>query len=41
MFWKLLHSPYKIAEIRNAEKIIGTFYEEELSLLKPTDVNQI
>ena len=32
---------YKIAEIRNAEKIIGTFYEEELSLFKPTDVNQI
>ena len=32
---------YKIAEIRNADKIIGTFYEEELSLFKPTDVSQI
>ena len=32
---------YKIAEIRNAEKIIGTFYEEELSLFKPTEASQI
>ena len=32
---------YKIADIRNADKIIGTFYEEELSLFKPTDVKQI
>ena len=32
---------YRIAEIRNASKIIGTFYEEELSLLKPTKVEQI
>ena len=32
---------YQIAEIKNAEKIIGTFYEEELSLFKPTDVSQI
>ena len=26
---------YRIAEIRNVDKIIGTFYEEELSLFKP------
>ena len=32
---------YRIAEIRNADKIIGTFYEEELSLFKPTDITQI
>ena len=32
---------YKIAEIKNADKIIGTFYEEELSLFKPTDISQI
>ena len=32
---------YRIAEIRNASKIIGTFYEEELSLFKPTKVEQI
>ena len=32
---------YRVAEIRNAEKIIGTFYPEELSLFKPTSVEQI
>ena len=32
---------YKVAEIRNADKIIGTFYSEELSLFKPTSVEQI
>ena len=32
---------YRIAEIRNADKIIGTFYPEELSLFKPTNVEQI
>ena len=32
---------YRIADIRNAERIIGAFYPEELSLFKPTDVSQI
>ena len=32
---------YQIAEIRNADKIIGTYYEEELSLFKPTKAEQI
>ena len=32
---------YKVAEIRNADKIVGTFYPEELSLLKPTSAEQI
>ena len=32
---------YKVAEIRNAEKIIGTFYEQELSLFKPTKAEQL
>ena len=32
---------YRIAEIRNADRIIGTFYPEELSLWKPTSVEQI
>lgn len=40
---KLNTSPvtYRIAEIKNADKIIGTFYAEELSLFKPTTVSQI
>ena len=32
---------YNIAEIKHADKIIGTFYEEELSLFKPTSPSQI
>ena len=31
---------YRIAEIRNADKIIGTFYPEELSLFKQTAKNK-
>ena len=32
---------YRIAEIRNADKIIGTFYAEELSLFKPKQISDI
>ena len=32
---------YEIAEVRNAEKVIGTFYGSELSLFVPTKADQI
>lgn len=32
---------YEVADVRNADKIIGTFYAEELSLFKPLKVEQI
>ena len=38
---KTTPTTYQIADIRKADKIIGTFYEEELSLFKPTKVKQI
>ena len=38
---KTTPTTYKIADIRNADKIIGTFYEQELSLFKPTKADQI
>ena len=38
---KTVPPTYTVAEIRNADNIIGTFYEQELSLFKPTDISQL
>ena len=38
---KTIPVTYRVADIRNADKIIGTFYEEELSLFRPTKASQL